>query len=178
MIVHTILSPLGPLTLVASPTGLREIRFADEAVEALEAEPGDSAILTRAASQLAEYFAGDRREFDLPLEPQGTPFQLSVWKVIEEIGFGETISYGEEARRLGDAKKSRAVGSANGRNPLPIVVPCHRIIGSDGSLTGYSGGIEKKVWLLDHERDVMAGQIVRAPGQRRALSHLTVGEGS
>jgi methylated-DNA-[protein]-cysteine S-methyltransferase len=144
LITRTIPSPLGPLTLVASSTGLREIRFAGESVDAVDAEPGDSAILTRAASQLAEYFAGDRRQFDLPLEPQGTPFQLSVWKVIEDIGFGETISYGEEARRLGDAKKSRAVGSANGRNPLPIVVPCHRIIGSNGSLTGYSGGIEKK----------------------------------
>lgn len=159
LIRRTIPSPLGPLTLVASPTGLREIRFEGEAVDEPDSQEGDSPILSRAAEQLAEYFAGNRREFDLPLEPQGTPFQVSVWKVIEGIEYGQTISYGEEARRLGDAKKSRAVGSANGRNPLPIVVPCHRIIGSDGSLTGYSGGMEKKVWLLDHERDVVAARL-------------------
>ncbi|MBU3690213.1 MAG: cysteine methyltransferase [Acidimicrobiales bacterium mtb01] len=149
---RTVPSPLGPLTLVASPTGLREIRFVGEAAND-SAIPGDSPILDRTVTQLSEYFAGSRREFDLPLEPEGTPFQRDVWRVLEGIAYGETISYGEEARRLGDAKKSRAVGSANGRNPLPIVIPCHRVIGADGSLTGYSGGMEKKVWLLNHERN-------------------------
>ncbi len=159
LVKRTVSSPLGPLTLVASDSGLREIRFAGEGFDVIDAREGDSPVLSRATEQLAEYFAGTRRSFDLPLEPQGTPFQMSVWKVIEGIAYGETISYGEEARRLGDAKKSRAVGAANGRNPLPIVVPCHRIIGSDGSLTGYSGGIEKKVWLLDHERDVLGARL-------------------
>jgi methylated-DNA-[protein]-cysteine S-methyltransferase len=87
----------------------------------------------------------------VPLEPSGTDFQQSVWKVLRGIPFGQTISYGEQARRLGDAKKARAVGSANGRNPLPIVVPCHRVIGTNGSLTGFSGGMDAKKWLLTHE---------------------------
>lgn len=111
-------------------------------------------MLDRAERQLAEYFLGDRREFDLPLEPEGTEFQLSVWQVLRTIPYGETISYGEQARRLGDAKKARAVGGANGKNPLSIVVPCHRVIGASGALTGFGGGVDVKETLLRLEKEV------------------------
>ena len=103
------------------------------------------------AGQLAEYFAGKRRSFSLDLAPAGTEFQLAVWDVLRTIPYGSTISYGEQALRLGDVRKSRAVGAANGRNPISIVVPCHRVIGSDGTLTGYGGGLPRKKWLLEHE---------------------------
>jgi methylated-DNA-[protein]-cysteine S-methyltransferase len=102
--------------------------------------------------QLAEYFAGERREFDVPLKLAGTPFQQSVWQELVRIPFGETISYGELARRVGKPEASRAVGNANGRNPISILVPCHRVIGSDGKLTGYAGGVDRKKWLLAWER--------------------------
>lgn len=144
-------SPIGPLRLVASPNGLRQIEFSPLAGPDPEWVEGSTPIIDEAARQLNEYFAGSRHSFDLPLEPAGTDFQQSVWKVLRAIPFGETISYGEQARRLGDAKKARAVGSANGRNPLPIVVPCHRVVGADGSLTGFAGGIDTKKWLLSHE---------------------------
>jgi methylated-DNA-[protein]-cysteine S-methyltransferase len=103
-------------------------------------------------AQLDEYFAGRRREFDLPLDPVGTEFQRSAWNVLRTIPYGATMSYGEQAAALGDAKKARAVGSANGRNPLSIVVPCHRVIGTSGKLTGFAGGIEAKRYLLEMER--------------------------
>ncbi len=106
------------------------------------------------ARQLGEYFAGERLEFDLPLRPVGTAFQLAAWRALTTIPYGRTVSYGEQARRLGHAGRARAVGAANGSNPLPIVVPCHRVIGADGSLTGFGGGLEIKAWLLDHERRV------------------------
>jgi methylated-DNA-[protein]-cysteine S-methyltransferase len=96
-----------------------------------------------------------RTEFDLPLDAQGTPFQRSAWTALCTIPFGETVSYGEQARRLGDARKARAVGAANGRNPISIVVPCHRVVGSNGSLTGFAAGLDAKAWLLDHERRVL-----------------------
>jgi methylated-DNA-[protein]-cysteine S-methyltransferase len=101
--------------------------------------------------QLDAYFAGERETFDLAFAPHGTPFQLRVWAELEKIPFGETISYSELARRLGDPKLVRAVGLANGRNPISIVIPCHRVIGADGSLVGYGGGLERKQWLLEHE---------------------------
>jgi methylated-DNA-[protein]-cysteine S-methyltransferase len=101
--------------------------------------------------QLDAYFAGELDAFDLPLAPHGTPFQLRVWDELVRIPFGETISYSELARRLGDPKLVRAVGLANGRNPISIVIPCHRVIGADGSLVGYGGGLERKRWLLEHE---------------------------
>lgn len=104
------------------------------------------------ATQLAEYFGGDRRVFELPLAPEGTPFQLRVWNALREIPYGETISYGELAARIGDRSASRAVGLANGSNPLPIVIPCHRVIGSNGKLTGYGGGLPIKERLLALER--------------------------
>lgn len=159
----TVSSPVGPITLVASPTGLRAVVWGgddtDEA-DVVDATPGRTPILDEAARQLDDYFAGRRLDFDLPLEPAGTDFQLAVWRVLRGIPYGRTISYGEQARRLGDPKKARAVGGANGRNPLGIVVPCHRVIGADGSLTGFASGVESKKWLLEHERTVLARQEV------------------
>jgi len=111
----------------------------------------DDVALAPARAQLTQYFAGERADFELSLLPEGTPFQRKVWNALCEIPYGETISYGELARRIGQPSAARAVGLANGSNPLPIVVPCHRVIGADGSLTGFGGGIERKRWLLAHE---------------------------
>jgi methylated-DNA-[protein]-cysteine S-methyltransferase len=108
-------------------------------------------LLDNVASQLAEYFAGKRREFDLPLGPRGSGFQERVWRALVAIPFGETRSYGELARAIGRPAASRAVGSANSKNPISIIVPCHRVIGANGTLTGYAGGMAAKRWLLDHE---------------------------
>jgi methylated-DNA-[protein]-cysteine S-methyltransferase len=154
---HTVIdSPIGPLTLVATSTALREVRFPNGRPVGPEDGPNepDHPVLARAARQLAEYFAGERREFDLPLDPQGSPFQLAAWRGLMTIPYGETVSYGEQARRLGHEGKARAIGAANGSNPLPIIVPCHRVVGADGSLTGFGGGLEAKAWLLHHERRV------------------------
>ena len=105
-------------------------------------------------TQLGEYFEGHRQDFDLPLDPTGTEFQLSAWTALRSIPFGTTVSYGEQAEQMGDKRKARAVGAANGRNPISIIVPCHRVVGSNGSLTGFAGGIDTKDWLLIHERRV------------------------
>jgi methylated-DNA-[protein]-cysteine S-methyltransferase len=114
--------------------------------------PGAGEVFERAEAQLAEYFAGRRRVFDLPLALRGTPFQRAVWTALLDIPYGETASYGELAQLLGKPAASRAVGLANGKNPVSIIVPCHRVIGSTGSLTGYGGGLERKRYLLDFER--------------------------
>ncbi|HET6578854.1 MAG TPA: methylated-DNA--[protein]-cysteine S-methyltransferase, partial [Gemmatimonadales bacterium] len=113
-------------------------------------------VLREAVRQLSAYFDHDLKEFDLPLEPAGTPFQLLVWEQLQKIGYGETASYGEIAGRLGKSlTASRAVGLANGRNPIPIVIPCHRVVGANGMLTGYAGGIERKQTLLELEQDAL-----------------------
>jgi methylated-DNA-[protein]-cysteine S-methyltransferase len=140
-------SPIGELLLVAGDAGLRVIRFAGAAPRP-EWKPDDGGILGEAARQLRAYFARELTEFDLRLDPRGTPFQLAVWSALCEIPFGRSASYGDVARRIGKASAVRAVGAANGQNPLPIVVPCHRVIGSDGSLTGYGGGLPIKEFLL------------------------------
>lgn len=147
-------SPVGCLLLAGDDSGLRLISF-PEGSRAQEPEPGwrhapgrFEAVIT----QLREYFSGTRSAFDLPLAPRGTAFQLAVWKALREIPYGETISYGELARRIGRPSASRAVGAANGANPLPIVVPCHRVIGSTGKLTGFGGGLETKAALLALEQ--------------------------
>ena len=154
----TIDSPIGTITLVAEDDALVEVHLPDEktssTIAAEDTTPAAHAVLAQAAGELGEYFAGDRLEFDVPLAPHGTAFQLAAWQALRTIPYGETVSYGEQARRLGDARKARAVGAANGRNPLPIVVPCHRVVGANGHLTGFGGGIECKAWLLDHERAV------------------------
>jgi len=154
---HTVIeTPIGPLTLVASADALCEVRFPNgRAVGPADGpdEP-DHPVLADAARQLGEYFAGARTSFDLPLDPHGSPFQQSAWQGLTTIPFGETVSYGEQARRLGHDGKARAIGAANGSNPIPVILPCHRVIGSDGSLTGFGGGLETKAWLLHHERKV------------------------
>ena len=154
----TLESPVGTLTLVASGAGLRAVlwQIEHENRVRLGAVTGGSrdpnGVLVAAMKQLEEYFAGTRTDFDLPLDPVGTEFQQSAWTALRTIGFAETVSYGEQARRMGDARKARAVGTANGRNPISIIVPCHRVVGADGSLTGFAGGLDTKAWLLDHER--------------------------
>jgi len=147
-------SPVGPLLLVADEAGLREIRFVKGRTPA-HPDPSwkeNRAALQETIRQLQSYFAGEREEFDLPLAPEGTPFQLKVWKHLCDIPYGKTLSYGELARRLGNPNASRAVGLANGSNPIPIVIPCHRVIGSNGKLTGYGGGLPIKEKLLALER--------------------------
>jgi methylated-DNA-[protein]-cysteine S-methyltransferase len=147
-------SPVGPLLLVGDEGGLRQILFVNGRHQARPEATWkqDAAPLEKAVSQLRSYFAGEREEFDLPLAPEGTPFQQEVWRQLCEIPYGETISYGELARRMGNPRASRAVGLANGSNPIPIVIPCHRVIGSNGKLTGYGGGLPIKEKLLALER--------------------------
>ena len=115
------------------------------------AEPNPSPLTQEAVAQLSAYFAGRRRNFDLPLAPRGTPFQTTVWAQLQLIPFGETCAYGDIARRLDNPKAVRAVGAANGRNPIAVIIPCHRVIGNNGTLTGYAGGLDRKAWLLQHE---------------------------
>ncbi len=170
----TMSSPVGELTIGATGSGLRYVLWEresrpiagaldgrDEGGEGDEGDEGAGAaaiseILDATRAQLEEYFAGSRTEFELPLDPIGTSFQLAAWQVLRTIPYGSTMSYGEQARSLGDPNKARAVGAANGRNPISIIVPCHRVVGSNGSLTGFAGGIDSKAWLLDHERRVIA----------------------
>ena len=145
----TIDSPIGPLLITAEDGALTRLYMAP-----FDIDPGwqrEPAALEEPARQLAEYFAGERRDFDLPLEPAGTPFQLRVWKMLRDIPYAETINYGQLANRIGNPNASRAVGLANGRNPISIVVPCHRVIGARGALTGYAGGLDRKRALLVHE---------------------------
>ncbi|HXS73166.1 MAG TPA: methylated-DNA--[protein]-cysteine S-methyltransferase [Rhodanobacteraceae bacterium] len=146
--------PIGPLLLVADGHGLIYIGLprAGNAQAAPDNAQHAAAKLRGARHQFDEYFAGTRHAFDLPLHPHGTPFQLEVWGALLAIPYGETTSYAEIARRIGRSNAVRAVGAANGANPLSIIVPCHRVIGSDGDLTGYGGGLPAKRWLLAHER--------------------------
>jgi methylated-DNA-[protein]-cysteine S-methyltransferase len=149
-------TPIGPLTLHARADALTGVWMEDDPdLEGLgEDAESLAAPLTEARRQLEAYFAGELREFDLPLAPEGTDFQLRVWEQLRAIPYGETISYGELARRVGDPGAARAVGLANGRNPLPVIVPCHRVIGADGSLTGFGGGLDRKRRLLELEAGV------------------------
>jgi len=149
--VTLIESPVGPLRLEATDDALVGLWFHRD--DAPPATPGEtpSRLLSQAKRELTEYFAGERRIFDLPLRMSGTPFQRTVWAALREIRWGQTLSYGELAKRIGRPTASRAVGAANGANPISIVVPCHRVIGADGSLTGYGGGEPNKRWLLEHE---------------------------
>ncbi|PIQ37741.1 MAG: cysteine methyltransferase [Lysobacterales bacterium CG17_big_fil_post_rev_8_21_14_2_50_64_11] len=150
MIYEQFDTPVGVLTIAADHDGLRHIEFPCNRHPVVRAgwASGTSAVLDDARRQLLEYFAGRRRHFDLPLCPRGTVFQLRVWQVLADIPFGRTWSYQQLAQACGNANAMRAVGAANGRNPLPIVLPCHRVIGADGSLTGFGGGIETKAALL------------------------------
>ena len=167
-------SPIGTLTIVANDDAVVAIRWDTESDDrepdarnpvdrklerhgdVTTVRPDEHSVLDAAVAQLQEYFDGARTEFDLPLDPDGTDFQRQAWHELRRIPFGETITYGEQAIRLGDRNKMRAVGSANGKNPIPIVVPCHRVVGADGKLTGFAGGLDTKAWLLDHEFQVRA----------------------
>ena len=151
----TVDSPIGRLLLQTdgdSLTGLY-MDVPDRPISGMNDRREDANVgpLPEAVRQLGEYFAGNRREFALPLRMHGTEFQLRVWRALTEIPYGETRSYGELAKRIGNPNASRAVGLANGRNPVSILVPCHRVIGAEGSLTGYGGGLPRKQWLLAHE---------------------------
>ncbi len=160
-LVSTVMdTPVGPITIVASARGVRAILWpADDSgrvpLSAVVPDP-DHPVIATTVAQLDEYFAGEREEFDLPLDPVGTDFQRSAWMALRTIPYGTTVSYGEQAARMGDRRKARAVGAANGRNPISIVVPCHRVVASNGALTGFAGGIDTKAWLLDHERGLLS----------------------
>jgi len=143
-------SPVGPLLLTSDGTALTRLLFATEPDPSWSTET--CPVLERAMTQLAEYFRGERTDFDLPLDPAGTAFQLTVWLALRDIPYAQTVNYGQLATRVGNPRASRAVGLANGRNPISIMVPCHRVIGADGSLTGYGGGLDRKRTLLDLER--------------------------
>jgi methylated-DNA-[protein]-cysteine S-methyltransferase len=151
---------LGPIELFATDAGLRAALLPGERAGRLAAE-GEAvartghAVLDQAAEELTAYLAGELVEFTVPLDLAGSPFQLAVWAELTRIGYGETISYGELARRIGGTANPRAVGAANGRNTASIIVPCHRVIGADGALVGYAGGVETKATLLRHERAVV-----------------------
>jgi O-6-methylguanine DNA methyltransferase len=147
-------SPIGLLRLLGRPGVLTGLYVADHH-RCPPVPSGWTAaddLFAEARAQLEEYFAGTRTDFDVDVEMAGTPFQTTVWNALREIPYGETWSYGKLATHIGRPGSSRAVGAANGRNPVSIIVPCHRVIGADGSLTGYGWGTERKTWLLDHER--------------------------
>lgn len=141
-------SPVGRIVLVSNDTCLKSLTFSNEQVEESENLPE---ILQKTVHQLKEYFEGSRFQFDLELDPDGTGFQKKVWKLLLKVPYGTTKSYHEIAIQTGSVLNTRAVGAANGKNPIAIVVPCHRVIGSDGKLVGYAGGLERKKWLLLHE---------------------------
>lgn len=159
---RTIDSPVGPLTLVASADGLVAVLWPDDSParvkldEAVQTDAADP-VLDAAERQLDEYFGGTRRSFDLPLDLRGTEFQMEVWRSLATIPYGSTASYGEQAQRIGRPTAVRAVGAANGRNPVSIVLPCHRVVGSNGALTGFAGGVDTKRFLLVHEGALAAG---------------------
>lgn len=143
-------SPVGPLTLTQEDQALTGLHFGEHPQQGAE---GPTPLLEEAARQLEEYFAGQRKEFSLPLAPKGTEFQLRVWQALLQIPYGETRSYGELAAMVGNPKACRAVGGANHRNPLSILIPCHRVVGTGGSLTGYAGGLNVKEFLLKLESE-------------------------
>ncbi|MBI3864799.1 MAG: methylated-DNA--[protein]-cysteine S-methyltransferase [Planctomycetia bacterium] len=150
---HEFPSPIGSLLLVSNDDSLTGLYMTDHSggPERQSAWQRDESRFAEVCEQLAAYFAGNLRNFDVPVEPAGTEFQLKVWNELRQIPYGETISYGELARRIDQPAASRAVGRANGQNPISIIIPCHRVIGSNGTLTGYGGGLDRKRWLLDHE---------------------------
>lgn len=148
-------SPIGKLLLIGNEGLLEELHFSNNLKQISISEDWqyDETCFKNVLEQLSEYFAGNRQEFDLKIAPQGTTFQKLVWQELQKIPFGQTTSYGEIAKRVGNSKASRAVGMANGKNPIPIIVPCHRVIGKDGSLTGFGGGLDVKRQLLKLEND-------------------------
>jgi len=171
-------SPIGPLTLVAGPKGLANLSFPGRLRPPAEASKRP---MPDVVEQLEGYFAGERQAFDLPLDLRGTPLQLAVWQELLQIPYGTTTNYGELAARIDETlyrsdvepyQRARAVGAANGRNPVAIIVPCHRVIGADGSLTGYGGGLHRKQALLDLERRTIAGETPDPAWSSRQLAML------
>ena len=150
-------TPIGKLRLVSDGSHLVQVEFQDRYQASAEDEPREDAVLKACALQLKQYFAGERNDFELPLNAAGTEFQHAVWSALSKIPFGEMRSYGDIAREIGRPTAVRAVGAANGRNPIPIIIPCHRVIGSDGSLTGFAGGLDIKTKLLVLEGALPAG---------------------
>lgn len=159
-IAHATLdSPIGPLLIAATPEGVREVRFLEGASSVTAAGPRDglaAEMAARTVRELREYFAGDRRAFEVPCAFDGTEFQRAVWQALRKIPFGETRAYADIAAALGNPKAVRAIGAANGANRIAVIVPCHRVIGAGGSLVGYAAGVERKAWLLHHERSFSA----------------------
>ena len=149
-------SPIGTIEIVGNEDGIQSVSLLDKDFSTTHEDATDNPHLNlqKCRIQLEEYFAGNRTEFDVRLNPHGTPFQQKVWKELLNIPFNKTRSYLEQTKALGDVKAIRAVASANGKNPIAIIIPCHRVIGSDGSLTGYAGGLWRKKWLLAHENPV------------------------
>jgi methylated-DNA-[protein]-cysteine S-methyltransferase len=144
-------SPIGRLSILADEKGILEIRFPNNSADLPPVISESNEIVEQAIDQLHAYFDGRLKDFDIPLSLNGTDFQKGVWAQLRKIGFGRTASYGDIAAAIGNPKASRAVGMANNKNKIPIVIPCHRVIGSDGSLTGFAGGLDTKRWLLKHE---------------------------
>ena len=165
-------SPLGPLTIEAGPLGLRGLSFPGTRGAPRDEGRRDPAGLAGAVAQLDAYFAGERRAFDLPLDLRGTPFQERVWARLRRLPYGATVTYTELAAAVGRPDVVRAVAAAVGRTPVPIVVPCHRVVGAGGALTGYGGGLHRKAALLDLERRVAAGLRPEAPWALRQLALL------
>jgi methylated-DNA-[protein]-cysteine S-methyltransferase len=144
---HPFSSPIGTIEIAADDEGISKVLFLNDAPSLKFSHP----FLDECVKQLGEYFENKRTEFDLPLKPTGTDFQKSVWEELQNIPFGKTISYMDLAKRLGEPKVIRAARTANGKNPIAIIIPCHRVVGTDGGLTGYAGGLRRKQWLLNHE---------------------------
>ena len=156
--LHT---PFGELTVVASDAGVRYVMFENDAhpksfENMVVVDDEKHHIVASAVTQLHEYIAGDRTSFDVPLDLVGTDFQVQAWRALSDIPFGSTVSYAQQAQSIGRPTATRAIGAANGRNPVVVLLPCHRVIGSDGSLTGFGGGLPVKKWLLRHETDVLS----------------------
>ena len=154
-------APFGTIEVIASDRGVHNVMFDPDELprnlrEATVTRRPSHPVVAEALSQLREYFAGSRTKFDLKLDLEGTDFQVSAWKALAKVGYGRTASYLQQATNIGRPTATRAVGAANGRNPVAIILPCHRIVGANGSLTGFAGGLGVKQWLLDHEQKVLA----------------------
>jgi len=149
-------SPIGYLEVITSNNKLNEIRFIESDKELNHSSNENNSFLNKVFSQLDEYFAGERKEFDISLDSEGTSFQKNVWQKLTEIPYGKTTSYVDIATKIDNPKASRAIGNANNKNHIPIIIPCHRVIGKSGKMVGYAGGIWKKEWLLEHEKNISA----------------------